>query len=192
MNFNLARTRAENVSVPTTTKRARAILFLSVISWLSLVSVGLWLIWGYENTPGLAAESPRQWPADSRIQPAQDHATLVMLAHPHCPCTRASIGELASIMAHSQGRLSAYVLFLKPAGSSDDWEKTDLWQSAADIPGVKRDSGRDGTEARLFHAATSAKPFFTMLRAVCFSAAESPARADTLATTPGQARDRIA
>src|SRR6267378_2611430 len=99
----------------------RLILFLSALSWLSLVAVGLGFLWGYENTPGIAAESPKHWPSASRIQLAPDRATLVMLAHPHCPCTRASIGELASIMAHSQGRLSAYVLFIKPEGFTQDW-----------------------------------------------------------------------
>jgi len=153
--FKLSRTRALDGSALPRTKRTRAILFLSAVSWLSLVAVGLWLLWGYENTPGIAAESPRQWPAESQIQPAQDHATLVMLAHPHCPCTRASIGELASIMAHTQGRLSAYVLFIKPEGVSNDWEETDLWQSASTIPGVKVILDGDGREARLFHAATS-------------------------------------
>ena len=136
-------------------KRTGAILFISTISWVALVSTGLWLLWGYENTPGIAAESPRQWPADSRIKPSRDHATLVMLAHPHCPCTRASIGELASIMAHSQGRLSAFVLFIKPEGFSKNWEETDLWQSAARIPGVEVVPDGDGREAQLFHAATS-------------------------------------
>jgi len=78
-----------------------------------------------------------------------------MLVHPQCPCSRASIGELALLMAQSQGRLKAYVLFLKPAGFSDDWEKTDLWQSAAGIPGVKPLVDYDGMEARRFHAKTS-------------------------------------
>jgi hypothetical protein len=78
-----------------------------------------------------------------------------MLVHPHCPCSRASIGELAAIMAHSQGRLRAYVLFLKPAGFSDGWEKTDLWESAVSIPGVYAITDERGDEARHFHAATS-------------------------------------
>jgi hypothetical protein len=147
------RTTAGSISRPS--KTARIILRFSAIVWLAVGCVGLWLIWGYSNTPGLPAASPRQWPIGSQIQPSQDHATLVMLAHPHCPCTRASIGELASIMAHSQGRLSAYVLFLKPAGFSDDWQETDLWQSAANIPGVKVILDNDGREARLFNAATS-------------------------------------
>jgi hypothetical protein len=58
-------------------------------------------------------------------------------------------------MAQSQGRLEAYVLFLKPAGFADDWEKTDLWQSAAGIKGVKPIVDYDGVEAHRFHAQTS-------------------------------------
>ncbi|HYE66176.1 MAG TPA: hypothetical protein VD966_11365, partial [Pyrinomonadaceae bacterium] len=105
--------------------------------------------------PGLAARPPARWPADSRIQRAPGRAILVMLAHPHCPCTRASIGELASLMAHCEGRLTAYVLFLKPTGSSVDWERTDLWHSAEKIPGVNVLLDEGGHEARRFHAATS-------------------------------------
>ncbi|HEY0547003.1 MAG TPA: hypothetical protein VGC91_16615 [Pyrinomonadaceae bacterium] len=136
-------------------RRNRLVLFVSIILWATLVSAGLSALWGYENAPGEVAESPVLWPADSQIQRAPNGATLVMLAHPHCPCTRASIGELASLMAHCQGRLKAYVLFLKPAGFSDDWEKTDLWQSAASIPGVTAVIDDGGVEARRFHAATS-------------------------------------
>jgi hypothetical protein len=149
------RNEAAQGSVVARSRRTRALLFLSAISWLVLVFGGMWLLSGYENAPGLAAESPLYWPAESRIQPAHDHATLVMLAHPRCPCTRASIGELASIMAHSQGRLSGYVLFIKPEGSSNEWQETDLWQSASSIPGVKVILDPDGREARLFSAATS-------------------------------------
>jgi glyoxylase-like metal-dependent hydrolase (beta-lactamase superfamily II) len=58
-------------------------------------------------------------------------------------------------MAQAHGRVTAYVLFLKPADSSDDWERTDLWQSAASIPGVNVVVDDDGFEARRFHAATS-------------------------------------
>jgi hypothetical protein len=78
-----------------------------------------------------------------------------MLSHPHCPCTRASIEELNRLMAQTQGRVIAYVLFLKPTGSSTDWEKTDLWQSAARIPGVKVLVDDNGSEAHRFHAMTS-------------------------------------
>ena len=133
----------------------RPVLLISAILWLCAVSTGLWMLWGYENSPGAGAQPPKRWPAESRMERAPDGMTLVMLAHPHCPCTRASIGELDSIMAHAQGRVTAYVLFLKPAGFADDWEKTDLWKSAASIPGVTALIDDDGIEAGRFQAATS-------------------------------------
>jgi hypothetical protein len=130
-------------------------MVITAIGWLSAVCIGLGMLWSYEGAPGQAAAAPPEWPGKSRIQRSQDHATLVMLAHPHCPCTRASVGELALIMAHAQGRLSAFVLFLKPDGFAAAWEQTELWQSASKIPGVKVIVDGDGTEARFFHAATS-------------------------------------
>jgi hypothetical protein len=135
--------------------RRRVVILTSITLWLLVVGIGLSVLSGYENTPGVAAKPLASWPADSQIQRATGRPTLVMLVHPHCPCSRASIGELALLMAQSQGRLAAYVLFLKPAGFSDDWEKTDLWQSAAGIPGVQPIVDNDGMEARRFHATTS-------------------------------------
>jgi hypothetical protein len=149
------RAKEFEAQAPSWRRGIRLILLISAVLWLSAVSTGLWILWGYENTPGISAKPPVLWPTGSRIQRPQDHATLVMLVHPHCPCTRATVGELAEIMAHAQGRLTAFVLFLKPAGFSEDWEKTDLWQTAASIPGVNVMADDGGTEARLFNSSTS-------------------------------------
>ena len=54
-------------------------------------------------------------------------SALVMIAHPHCSCTRASISELARLMARID--VDARVLFSMP-------DQTDLWASADRIPGV--------------------------------------------------------
>jgi hypothetical protein len=153
--FKLIRTKETVAQRPFRAGKIPLILLTSAVVWMFAVSTGLWILWGYENTPGVSAEPPALWPDGSRIPRAHEHATLVLLAHPHCPCTRATIGELASLMAHTQGRLTAYVLFLKPAGFSDDWEKTDLWQSAASIPGVTAVVDDEGTEAQRFHSVTS-------------------------------------
>jgi hypothetical protein len=130
-------------------------LLASGMLWLGVVCVGLEIIWSYENAPGPAATPPGLWPVESELERAPGRATLVMLAHPHCPCMRASIGELALLMARCEERVSAYVLFYQPEGFSNQWAQTDLWQSAAAIPGVivRRDEG--GIEARRFRAATS-------------------------------------
>ncbi|HEX8072162.1 MAG TPA: hypothetical protein VF546_19605 [Pyrinomonadaceae bacterium] len=138
-----------------TLKKIRLILLAAGAVWAFTISAGLGFLWNYEGTPGAAAAAPERWPADSRIRRAADRATLVMLAHPRCPCTRASIGELARVMTQAQGRVTAYVLFVKPADSAVGWEQTDLLSSAAAIPGVQVLRDDDGVEAARFHAATS-------------------------------------
>jgi hypothetical protein len=136
-------------------RRIRPVLVMATVLWVLSASAGLSLLWGYENTPGVSAKAPPQWPTDSGIQRDPNRATLIMLVHPQCPCSRASIGELAEVMAQSPGRLIAFVLFLKPAGVPSDWEKSDLWKSAAKIPGVTVLVDNNGTEASRFNAATS-------------------------------------
>jgi hypothetical protein len=75
-----------------------------------------------------------------------------MVAHPLCPCSRASVGELASLMTRAAGRLAARVVFVRYAGLEVE---TDLWRSAAAIPGVTVIADEGGREAKLFGAATS-------------------------------------
>ena len=58
-------------------------------------------------------------------------------------------------MVSLQGRVSANVVFVRPKGFAEDWEKTDLWTSAALIPGVTVSSDDDGSEARRFGSQTS-------------------------------------
>jgi hypothetical protein len=124
------------------------------LAWIATVFLGVRALLNYENTPGRIGVVSQSWPG-SRIPHVPGFSTLVMLAHPHCPCTRASVGELALIMAQVRQPVAAYVLFLKPAGSAKDWEKTDLWQSAAAIPGVTVVADFDGDEARRFGVETS-------------------------------------
>lgn len=105
--------------------------------------------------PGQAAAAPPAWPAESRIERVADQPILVLFAHPQCPCTRATIGELARLMRRTQGLVQAHVLFVQPDEFTDAWTESDLWRRAAAIPGVHvlRDPG--GREAHRYGAATS-------------------------------------
>jgi hypothetical protein len=136
-------------------KKNRLILITAGTLWLLMIGTGTGFLWRYESLPGVAAAAPERWPADSRIRRAADSATLVMLAHPRCPCTRASIGELSRLMTQARGRVTAYVLFVKPPNFSDGWEQTDLLRSAAAIPGVSVVRDDEGVEASRFQAVTS-------------------------------------
>jgi hypothetical protein len=123
--------------------------------WLVLVSAAMAMLAGYSSRPGAAGAAPPDWPGASAIPRASGLPTLIVFAHPRCPCTRATLGELARLMARCQGRLAARVEFLQPAGLPEDWAVTDLWRTAEQIPGVTVARDLDGSEAKLFHAETS-------------------------------------
>ena len=123
--------------------------------WLVATASGMALVWDYEYSPGDPATAPARWPAASRLERSPDRATLVLMAHPHCPCTRASVRELEHVMARLQGRVTAHVLVVRPRDAPDGWEQTDLWRSAADIPGVDVVRDDDGAEMGRFGALTS-------------------------------------
>jgi hypothetical protein len=125
------------------------------VAWLACVAFGMRVLLRYESTPGRVGAVGVNWPAVSAIPRTEPKPALVMFAHPHCPCTRASIGELAQIMADTGGKLDATVLFIKPKGAGTDWDDTELRRSAAAIPGVKVLTDPDGSEARRFGAETS-------------------------------------
>jgi hypothetical protein len=145
--------KREDFSLQLRTKRILA-TSLFAITWIASVAFGAHVLFHYETTPGRVGLVPHQWPS-LQIERATDRPTLVMLAHPHCPCTGASVGELARVMARFQGKVTAYVLLVRPKGAGRDWEETDLRRSAEAIPGVKVVLDLDGVEARRFGAETS-------------------------------------
>ena len=127
----------------------------AILGWILAVGVGLGVLLRYANTPGRLAAPPGSWPRASIVQPEPRRATLLVFAHPQCPCTRATIGELAEIMAHSQGSVSAYVYFYAPRSEGSGWVRSQLWRDAAAIPGVHAVDDTDGREIRRFGASTS-------------------------------------
>ena len=115
----------------------------------------MYFLWGYDNAPGVAANAPREWPRQTTLVRAPDRPTLVLLAHPQCDCTRATLGELAEVLARAPRPPKTYVLFLRPAGVAAGWEQTALWRTAKSLPDVTVLRDDDGAEARRFGAETS-------------------------------------
>jgi len=127
----------------------------AALVWATATVGGLSLLWRFDNTPGAGAVAPTRWPADSGLARSSNGPTLLLVAHPQCSCTRASLDELSEALARARTRPKTYVLFLKPDGVSDGWEQTASWQLAASIPGVIAMRDTSGREAQLFGAATS-------------------------------------
>jgi hypothetical protein len=129
-------------------------LVAGALLWLVIVVVGMATLWAYASTPGPAANAGMTWPSAALAHDAR-RPTLVMFLHPHCACSRASIGELARLMAHAQGRARVYVLLSRPRDTEPGSERTDLWQSATEIPGVEVLSDDNDVQSAAFGAAVS-------------------------------------
>ena len=126
-----------------------------VIGWAALAVLGVCKLEGYAGAPGRAADAPSRFPSASAASLDADQPTLVMFIHPKCPCSRATIGELNRLMARCQGRLHTRVWMVRPEGEPEGWEQTDLYRTAAAIPGVTVRTDVDGRECQRFGAATS-------------------------------------
>lgn len=148
-----------NSGVPPVEGAPRGLMAVVMVLWLCLLVAGSKFLIDYECAPGQPAQAPTNWPEDSMVPLAPGRPTLLMMAHPRCPCTRASISELARLMGRCQGQVSAHILFLRPKEFPEGWEQSDLWESAKRIPGVRVWSDSRGQEADRFGVATSGQVF---------------------------------
>ena len=134
--------------------RWRAIATILCVVWVSAIAAGMaWMV-RFESSPGAPALAPASWPAQAGVTRGNGY-TLVMSAHPRCPCTRASLDELAIVMAASGNKMTARVLFFVPEDAPPEWWETDNWRTAAAIPAVTPVLDRGGTLQRVFGAETS-------------------------------------
>ncbi len=153
------------------------LLAFVVAIWASLVGYGTWTLAQYENSPGELDIQLSHWPNDSEIPRSEITPTLVMFVHPHCPCSRASLAELARTMTQCQGKLTATVVFIRPQEFAAGWEKTDLWYLAESIPNVSLHADEHGKETERFAAKTSGHSFlFSVAGDLLFSGGMTPSR----------------
>jgi hypothetical protein len=132
----------------------------AVLVWAAAATAGFAVLTRYKSTPSDQAGAPARWPATSRLELAADRHTLVLFAHPHCPCTHASISELARMMTHSAGRVAVRVVIVKPEGVGQGWDDTELRRRAASVEGATVTLDEGGAEAARFQANVSG---FTVL-----------------------------
>ena len=123
--------------------------------WAGGISGGMLLLARHDGAQGQPATAPQHWPADSQIRPDGEHPTLILFAHPRCPCTRASLGELERLVARRPDGATCWVVYFEPSDADQDWKSTDFTGAASAIPGVHIIRDVDGREARRFGARTS-------------------------------------
>jgi len=118
----------------------------ALVAWLLVVAMGVQTIHAYAIKPGPRSETPSRWPQASELRHAG--VTVAMFVHPECPCTRASLTELATALRATRERVTVDIVTSEPM---TDALRTQLAQLPA--PHVVYD--RDGREAARFGARTS-------------------------------------
>lgn len=80
---------------------------------------------------------------------------LVMYVHPHCPCTRASLAELAKLTAGRGDALDVDVVVVAADGMEDGWKQGAIVRAAEAVHGVRVRTDDGAREARTVGAYTS-------------------------------------
>lgn len=120
-----------------------------VVGWFVCTAIGWAAVMSYGATAGDPGTPPTQWPAGTAVVRRPDCANVVLLVHPRCPCTRASLRQLDVLAARITRPAQLHVLVLAPSSVADEWFRTDLPASAA-WPEANLVIDRDGAEAQRF------------------------------------------
>ncbi len=123
--------------------------------WICSVVAGTALLVSYSAIPGAAAGPPRSFPTISEFPRQSSRPLLVMFVHPRCPCSRASINELARLAARCRDQIDFTALFVVPPGCPPEWHKTALWENANAIPGLRVVTDPEAKLATEFGVTTS-------------------------------------
>jgi hypothetical protein len=141
----------------------RRILTLSLVAagalWITTIALAFDAIRRFESTPGMAASAPRAWPASTTVSRTPGAWSLVMLVHPHCSCSRASVQELGAIVEKAPRDVQTTVLVYRPREMAAGWERTGVYDAATRVRRARVLIDDDGVEARAFGGFTSGQTF---------------------------------
>ena len=131
-------------------------LRIFLLVWLMGLGCGFFLLGSYHARAGRPGEPSARWPEGSLICLGPDRPTLLIFLHPRCPCSRASLAELASIAASYRDRFAAHAILYRPYVPPEDWDRAEAAATdAASIPGLRRWKDPGGRLGRLFGVETS-------------------------------------
>jgi len=139
----------------------RTLVGVLLAGWAVLIALGFVVLMDYQNAPGQPADPPARWPSSTALDPGgAPRGTIVLFAHPRCPCTRATLGELERLLRHVYDKVVVHAVFVRPKGYDRAWARDHLWQRAAAMPRVHVRQDVEGKEAQRFGAFTSGQVLY--------------------------------
>lgn len=123
--------------------------------WAVVCALGMGTLWAYASEPGDVGTPTDVWRLDERIPLDDERPTLVLFAHPRCPCTLASMTAIERLAGRYPDRFAFVAVFFEPDGASSLWRATPLWGRARAIPGGRTVADVGGLLASRAGAQTS-------------------------------------
>lgn len=129
----------------------RGVVVLLVLAWIALVGAGMGAM-EFKSLASGAQGAPRDLHASEF---ASDRMTLIVAIHPRCPCSPATLENLARMATRCGDGLACRVLMFVPEGADDPWRRGRCWDAARLVPGVEIAEDIEGAAARRLGAFTS-------------------------------------
>lgn len=162
---------------------------LLIAPWIATVLLGYALLFEYSVASGAGAQAPASWPPGGTVARDPSRPTLLLIAHPYCACTRASLAELSRLRTRLGDRVATKVLFALPPGLPRGWNASDLLAHARALEGVEVVLDPGGVEAARFGALTSGQVLlYSAGGELLFAGGITPTRGHQ---GPSVGRDRI-
>lgn len=142
--------------------------------WAAIVIFGGWQLVRYAGTTAAPGHAPTTLPTAITLD-ALPH--LFVFVHPHCPCSRATIGNLERLLARTNKKLDVTAVVVVPPGASADWAESANVRTIRAIPGIQTRVDWGGAEAKRFGATTSGTVLlYTGDRQLAYAGGITPAR----------------
>jgi hypothetical protein len=133
----------------------RPLLFVGAFFWMAVVGAGFAALARYDNAPGALGErTPSRWPPLSRLSRTPGLPNLIVMLHPQCPCSRATLGNLERAMPELQDKTQVHLVFVH-RDTEDRRDDNALLRIAKAIPGTEIFQDQAGRETELFGVLTS-------------------------------------
>lgn len=131
---------------------------VAVSFWFAALLIAAGFSLRYEKTPTMLDSKLERFPASSKLKLNQSGFTMLFFVHPKCPCTQASLAELARLKGKNPS-LTGYIALLVPHKSLTSWMQSANCQRARQVVGFEAVPDYGGLEAACFGAKSSGEAF---------------------------------
>ena len=109
---------------------------LILVAWGVAVVTLFGQLVSYSAQPGNDGHPPIHWPHNSELKRDTDQWTVVIFAHPQCPCTRSTIAEFDRLRSKLTSAPTTHIVLYHPAGQDQEWTRGAIRTESSRIDGL--------------------------------------------------------